>query len=463
LRSRVLVETPVIDEVFVKEAIAWLKRNHESIFPRVHKVKAVSPEVYLENSNASPSVKAILRKTFDSLKAAGITNKSQLSGSQLYNWTRRKAFVKVENLLYRTGSGRKQRAPRMIQGAAAEFICLVGPWFAALQSRIKRRWDDKNFVCFTSGVKAKTSASKLFEIMGSFLEDDIGTFDASVGRLWLEYECWLSKRFGAPRAVLQLQRANIDTKGVTTNGWRYKTKGGRKSGDPYTSLYNSILNGCMHMYLYHTYTGKSVEEMRDSLRMLVAGDDNAMKHVECAHYPWVRDMARFGFKSEALYRAKPHHLEFCSNRLVPVKDGWTFVPKPGKVMSKLGYFIDPPKDVSNESLMRGTALGLIKAATPCPPLFAYLERILKLTDGHVPWTPPTEQWKMDYDASEATPETWEALYDIYGWDHQRQGLFESRLASTSLGCQFDNILARSLYDIDTAGPRSIFGTSALVC
>lgn len=456
LRSRVLVETPRIDEQFVRDRIRWLKRNHEKIFPSVHRVESAAFSTYLKNSNASPSVKAILQKTYDRLQSEGITQFSQLTKAQIKQWTTRKAFIKTEHLLYRTPAGYKNRAPRMIQGAPPEFIVLLGPWFAALQSRIKKRWGLDNFICFTSGVKARDSAAKLFEVVGSFLEDDIGTFDASVGKLWLQYEVWLSKRFGAPRAVLDLQRANILTRGVTSNGWVYRVDGGRKSGDPFTSLYNSILNGCMHLSLYNHYTGKTVAMIRESLRMLVCGDDNAMVHTESEHFPWVADMARFGFASEALYRSKPHFVEFCSNRLTPTSQGWTFVPKPGKVMSKLGYFIDPPKDVSNHSLLRGTALGLIKACSPSPPLTAYLNRILDITKTAPDWSPPVEEWKLEYDYSSPSIDTWAALYDVYGWDVERQRLFEADLAELDFGDEFVTPLARSLYDADTAGPRDIF-------
>jgi hypothetical protein len=461
LKTRVLVETPTIDEEFVKEAISWLKRNHEEIFPRIHKVRSVDFDLYLANSNASPSVKAVLSKTFLKLKQDNINYNSKLSGSQKKLWTIRKSFVKVEHLLYRSRSGRKHKAPRMIQGAQPEFVCLMGPWFAALQSRIKKRWGANNFLCYVSGVKSKVAANKLFDITGPFLEDDIGTFDSSVHRLWLEYECWLSKRFGAPRAVLDLQRANIDTRGKTSHGWRYRVKGGRKSGDPYTSLYNSVLNACMHLYLYHTYTNKSITSIKSSLRMLVVGDDNALRHVENAKYPWVRDMARFGFNSEALYRDRPSQVEFCSNRLVPVKDGWVFCPKPGKVMAKLGYFIDPPKNVSNESLLRGTALGLLKACSASPPLVAYLNRILQLTIGHEAYTPPLEEWKMDYDVSVPTSETWAVLYDTYNWDVQRQVLFEQSLAGMVFGDEFQTPLVSTFYDIDTSAPRHYFPEGVL--
>jgi len=457
LRGRVLCQTPVVDVGFVRQKIRWLKQNHKHIFPGMTNVQQVSNESYVENSNASPSVKRMIEEEFARMKAGGFDCHTRYNKGELRQYTKRSAFVKVENTNHRTPAGLTYKACRLIQGIAQpRFTCTVGPWMVGCQGRLKRVWTSNNFICFTSGVTSTDAAACLMSLPGSYLEDDIGTFDASVCREWLEYEVWLCKKFGAPRAVIAMMKANIDTHGTTLNGWKYFADGQRKSGDPYTSLMNSILNACMHLSLYHDYTGKNIHEIKQSLRMLVQGDDNAMKHVEKDRFPWVRDMARLGFKSEAVYRKHAHLMEFCSNRLTPTSEGWTFVPKPGKVLSKIGYFIAPPTNVHPKSLVRGVAMGLYVAASASPPIRAYLDRLLTLTDGYDAFQPKFEEWKMKYKVHTPNAATWAALYDVYGWDHERQRLFEQDLQHVQLGDDLDTPLAYSLYDFDTSGPACVF-------
>jgi len=461
LKARVLLKTPVVDQHYTAKCINWLKDNHDSIFPRIHKVDSVSWETYLEKSNAAPGVKRTLDRIKKQMDGEGIDKESKLSSKQLYQYTTRKSFIKIENNNYRTWRGRKNKAPRLISGAQPQFTRLVGPWITSLQSRVKRRWDKSNFICFTSGNKSVDMANHLMSLNGRLLEDDIGTFDASVSKQWLLYEVWLCRRFGAPRAVLDLMRANINTHGATTHGWKYKVADTRKSGDPYTSLMNSIINGCMHIFLYHDFTGKTMEEIKKSIRMLVQGDDNALNHVEQNTFDWVSGMAKFGFSSEAIYRNDPNMLQFCSNRLIPVKGGWNFVPKVGKVLSKIGYFVNPPPNVDPISLVKGTALGLMVACSPNPILTSYLKRILHLCGDATPYASRFEDWKMNYSHTPPTEDTMLALEQVYGWDCQAQTLFEGDLDNVCLGDDLSSPLAERLYDIDSAGPRCIFSSVLL--
>jgi len=51
----------------------------------------------------------------------------------------------------------------------------------------------------------------------------------------------------------------------------------------------------------------------------------------------------------------------------------------------MGYVVNPPLDVSRESMMRGIALGLEKQCNFIPPLRVVVERVLYLTTGHKAW------------------------------------------------------------------------------
>lgn len=449
-----LPPTPELDK-----CIQWCKDNHHILFYRMHKVRPVSFEYYLANSGASPSVKMTLRKTYTTLRQEGITSDSSLTASQLYEYTTRSSFVKVENDSYTSPLGRKDKAPRLIQGATPEFIVLVGPFFMALQNLLRRRWSTKNkFLCFTSGVKAEQAAEFIDDAVGEFLEDDLTQFDSSISLPWCKYELWLAKKFGAPRAVVDLMYYNMYTHGKTRFGWKYACEGTRKSGDPYTSLFNSVINGLSHLYLYCKWTGKTVQQAKNSIRMLLQGDDNLMRHAETCRFDWVAGMADLGFGSEAIYRRDRDEAEFCSNRLYPTDKGVVFGPKPGKVLSKLGYVVDPPRNVSRESLMRGIALGLKPSCKFIPPLDVVINRVLQLTEGHEAYYQRQyleHQMKYSHDHN-STPETMCHLWDQYNWSHTVHEAFTKYVNQMQFGDRYD-ILSHLLFDRDTSGPQYIYG------
>jgi hypothetical protein len=375
----------------------------------------------------------------------------------LHDWTKRKSFTKVEHACYRTPLGRKMKAPRLIQGASPYFIVLVGPWMMSFQTHVKRWWSLSGSICFTSGVSAGAAAEFVNRPGWTILEDDVGAWDASVDEIWLEFELWLFSFFGCPCAVVQLIKANINTHGVTSHGIKYKRRGMRKSGDPYTSVGNSIINGCIHLYIYCDATGYTVLIAKMTLRMLVQGDDNIMVYTCTVVIDWVFQMSEFGFNSEAIYRDDLTSAEFCSNLFYQTQAGWVLAPKPGKVISKLGYFISPPKHVSAKALVRGTALGLYVGCFHIPPLRAYLDRLLYLTDGVDPWfSPEFEHWKMRYSLNHCTPDTWLTLTRRYEWTHDCQRVFELNLVNSSLGSDHICPLFDLLCDRDTVGPNAVW-------
>ena len=455
--------------------IAWVKKYHKRLLPRLHKVKPWSFEDYIKNSNASPAVKAKLRDTKARLTAEGIDEWSQLPKDTLWKWTTRSSFVKVEANLYQSPLGRLAKSARLIQGGAAEFIVLVGPWIAALQAIIKRRYHAKNNFVFVSGMTSEKAASDLRLDGGRlFGEDDVSKWDTSIHRKLCQLEVWLCKQWGAPRAVLDLMTANIDKHGFTLFNWKYKVPGTRASGDPYTSLFNSLINLWTHAFIFyrhHLYQGKSEEQamhlVMTDLKMLAAGDDNMFSHSDCGHVGWRMGMLALGFTSEAFYRDHIHQLEFCSNRLYDVGGGkLVFAPKPGRVLAKFGYIVNAPKNVSKKALIRGVALGLLDTCHFIPPLMAAINRVLELTENtKAYYLRDYSEFKLKMRGKyEVTPEIWAHLGEQYGWDPWKQQRFEWGLQQMKLGDSYHKTtagpLADLLFDRDTSAPQVIFSSAA---
>jgi hypothetical protein len=236
--------------------------------------------------------------------------------------------------------------------------------------------------------------------------------------------------------------------------------GTRKSGDPYTSLMNSVINGISHLYIYCKVNEFSVTNVIKNRKiiMMVQGDDNIMRH-DGPELDWQSHMAGLGFDSEAIYRPDLYTAEFCSNRFYEIERGLIMGPKPGKVLAKFGYICNAPPGVSRESMMRGVALGLQKNCNFIPPLRAVINRVLEITEGHNAFyerkfLEHTVKVKQFY---EPTVEVMVNLNEQYDWDFSKQEVFERSVSTLALGDKLACHLAELLFDRDTSGPQSIFG------
>jgi len=483
LDARVLAETPVPEGFYcgcnrarkcreyrrckrarfkrLDDYCGFVKGNYRKLFRNIHKVKPLTFEAYLRGSNASPSVKKILRETKAELRREGIDQHSRLTEIQLHRWTKRKSFVKVENNLYQTELGLKKKAPRLIQGAPPEFIVLVGPWIAALQIRLKKLWGRNSPLCFTSGLSA-LEIGEYADLPGwKYLEDDVSAWDTSLRKQLCELEVWLCEKFGAPRAVIDLMIANLDTHGITMHGWRYRVEGTRKSGDPFTSLFNSVHNALLHLFIYCDVCKVLVDQALLVVKMLVQGDDNLLMHRRQVKIDWVQEMRRLGFKSEGIPRKSLDEVEFCSGRFYCTNKGYCYGPKPGKVLAKFGYVVNPPK-CTREGLMRGIALGLQKQVNFIPPLKSIVDRVLHLTEGVTPEFLSEWQLREAHKARlneflDSTDDVDHALYVQYQWGPTQQKQWDRELATLKLGDVLNSPLSTQLIDRDTSGPQLVFG------
>jgi len=324
LALRALKVTPLVDAVEMGSFIKWVKQDGlKQLLPTFRKHWPASFSAYLKNSNASPAVKAALQRARTELDSKGITEWSKLDRTQLYKWTLRKAFIKMENNLYCTPLGNSWKPPRLIQGGQPKFVALVGPTFMTIQAELKRCLSISSSVVFTSGVSSVDAANHVNMPGWKIFENDVSSWDASICEELAKLECWMAKWMGAGQAVTDLMEANVRTHGFTTHGCKYKILGTRKSGDPFTSCFNSVLNALLHLYCFvkgevlkHpegskervTLDGYAKRVLR-LIRMLVQGDDNLMAY----HFtlrPQFNLLLKLGFKADNIHRPSIMDAEF---------------------------------------------------------------------------------------------------------------------------------------------------------
>jgi len=472
--SRVLNQTPPPNPAAVSDYIRFVKKNFDVIFPEWHKVRPVKFEDYLKHSNATPAVKAILANTKHKMEMDGVSDQQQ-GRVVAYQWTTRSSFVKTENQLYNSpalnygynlagltclgqenSDVNKPKAPRLIQGARPEYICSVGPFFMAVQMMMKKVWGKKNAMYFTSGATNKEVSSYITSGVGHYLEDDVAAFDSSISKELCELELWMTKKFGASPLVLELFEANIKTHGYTHHGIQYKVPGTRKSGDPFTSVYNSILNGCMHLWAYCNLSGKPVASALREIKMIIQGDDNVLRHPgEKLDFKWF--LLQLGFDCEAKYCDSVYDVEYCSNVMYETDFGFLFGPKLGRVLTKMGYFINPPLNMDPLGILRGVALGLEHVSTYIPLLQTVVERILELT-----WDRPAiylkeYQLHMKYRKAKNVDNGY-SLFHRYNLSPGHVQSMERTIKKSRIGDDLvhENKLFLLLFDRDTDTTKDIF-------
>jgi hypothetical protein len=469
--SRVLKATPPPVNFVSHDYVNFVKRNFDKIFPNWRRVEPVPFDVYLKHSNATPAVKKILQQTKDELDRNSV-GYNMVSSRDAYRWTTRSSFVKVENLLYNSPAEaqpanelglttignanpykNREKAPRLIQGAQPEFICLMGPLFMAIQGMLKKVWNKKNSIFFTSGSNNVQVSKPIVEASGRWLEDDVSAFDSSVNRDICELELWITKKLGANPLQLQLFEFNIRTHGFTHFGIKYSVVGTRKSGDPFTSVYNSVLNGCMHLWAYCLLAHKPVSTALQEIKMIVQGDDNVLRHPgEKLDFHWL--LMLLGFDCEANYRQSEYDVEFCSNIFYDTTVGVVFGPKPGRVLAKFGYFINPPANLDPLGVLRGVSIGLIEAASFVPIIRSVIDRILVVTSGHREQFIREHSFAFKYVKAKST-----SVYPMlnrYDFDAFMVEQLEKMVSNLKIGDKLDHPYFEALMDRDTDARKSIY-------
>jgi hypothetical protein len=273
------------------------------------------------------------------------------------------SFMKRETTLKNAETFRLvvEKDPRMIQGCPPELSIITGRGARALAKETRdgfypdftaagvRKGKQIVYTCGLSGEdigQAFASAIKCIESMclpGEqvvFVEDDESRFDLHLTEGPFKYleQIYFKK---LPSYIAKLLRRSPKTRGRTCLGTKYTVPFTMQSGWPDTSVGDTLVNIILKLNA-HGPGGKWIS--------IICGDDSVTVTTD-------RELRKLGgleqikskytdlgMEVEMMLRTDPLDVEFCSGRFFPSRKGWIMMPKPGKLIGKLGFdMVDRPK------------------------------------------------------------------------------------------------------------------------
>nr|WRQ65287.1 polyprotein [Tolivirales sp.] len=290
----------------------------------------------------------------------------------------RSTFVKREPTM-KGGENFEEFDPRLIQGVSHKANVCLGPFMSKFSKTIASMWNVNYNIFYTCGADAET----LGEWREQFKDDDVilieidfTRYDAHQGKAAHQVEELFYLKGGIcnypdAKFVFDQQR---NTVGFTSKGVFYKVKFTRKSGDPNTSVGNSIVNAeCADTIM---------TKLGYDYKMVVQGDDNlivirgTMSELEkkVLRKTVVAEYLKLGFVAKVKVSDQWHDVEFCSSLFWPVKDGYVLGPKIGRRLPKIGFSL---KQLT-PGQVKGMLLGLMKEVKHIPVLGDYARVCMKL-------------------------------------------------------------------------------------
>lgn len=442
---------PTFRKLFIRRAYQrlqrWLGRPFHVQVPRELDDWVKFANAWVDGSNSTRVVKERNREAIARLAESGITSHTPLTKEQIYEWTKRDATVKRETVL-KDPTG----APRQIMGATPEFCVLVSPFVSAfagvVKDKLQRRPKRQSPVIYAPGATGKAVAAWQLERTYRVGRNvDQIKWDLCQQEDTGREELGLFKAYGCPRATCQLLESNLSgVHGSSREGVRFATPYMRLSGDGHTTVGNTTCAMAMRAEGVACCIGR--EPTSDDMLDAAGGDDGSLlTNDPCEDFE--RVMAEAGFPVTSQVVSSPAELEFLGCRLTTSSIGPVYVPMAGRTIAKIAYSVRATEGTA-AAIARGSAMSFGPASSAVPPLAAYVDTVLRLTQGVKAIMPLDEAWKMrDAYTGVPTADTWADLEAVYGWTRELQDCLEQSLAKvTSLGTLADIPSLRMLIERD---------------
>jgi len=302
----------------------------------------------------------------------------------------RKAFVKIEPISKTVDGVFEEYDPRTIMGMQDELQSTIGPWFTEISNCTKEILNTTCPILYAIGRNGKEVGAwftlwrnKLGGTRAQLGDADASRLDRSLARPVFEERIASLKKRGAPKFVTRAYRNKIYKFGFTRHGVQFCVDGSRASGDSDTSWDNTMIVVGFWIDVFHSLGWKA----GDDYAIAVAGDDvvfifNYVLDLTPLEQNFSTMAASAGLSWKLWLRRRLCDLVFLSGIFLPdVGGNFVVVPKPGRLLSRLGWSRQVITD--SHSHTRAIALGLRDATCTVPISGALITKMLNLTESHL--------------------------------------------------------------------------------
>jgi hypothetical protein len=350
---------------------------------------------WLSKPRLSAKKKAALTEAHDQVVQFGLDAKDYV----------RNVFVKIEPVSKTIAGIFEDYDPRTIMGMSDKLQSTLGPWFTAISTKTKDVFGTiYSPIFYAIGADGK-QIGRWFSYWRSILgghaarvgDADASRFDKNLERVIFTSRADVLRRRGAPEHVVRAYLRKIKKIGYTRHGVSFEVDGTRASGDSDTSWDNTMID--IDFWIY-TFSNLSLVPGAD-YAVAAAGDD-----VVFIFHPRV-DLdkvaayvsshgAGSGIVWKTQFQRRLCDLTFLSGIFLPragQPDEFVLVPRPGRLLSRLGWSRIPVKDTVSHT--RAIALGLRDATTTVPISGVLIDKMLALTTTAIPDAQLLKEFKKD--------------------------------------------------------------------
>jgi len=266
--------------------------------------------------------------------------------------------------------------PRMIWPRHPWFVVNLGAYFHGLAKALKKVMRERYNTLYTSGETPDTVGQwvQAMERFGFKFDADVSNWDGSLSSFFLTIERYfLTNCVDAPSSLLDVLPFWDQVVGYTFRdheSYMVSMDRGRRSGDLWTSCFNSLLNMLLNMYV--------MQKLRPNatMAMVVMGDDCITAFDRPAEKEdIVNTYVRLGMKVTVNIHATLLDAEFCSGYFAPVHGIWRWCNKPFRQLAKMGINHHNKPSKQFKGLLYGTAKSLLCTSGHVPIIGSFLRAI----------------------------------------------------------------------------------------
>lgn len=268
--------------------------------------------------------------------------------------------------------------PRQIWNPKAVTMAWVGPVFAEINDFLASFFNISNPITIDCGLSAEelgwkalqcSSRQRLFEV-------DVSSWDGSLVEEWNGFEEFLVSQLVGNEEIRKAVLSYWRQKWGHGSGVKVKASHGRRSGDPWTSCFNGLINAMIVRWVF--------KDSLDSLLVCVKGDDNFIGVNSTLTVPEiVRKYSLLGMTVE-IKEVTLYELGYCSGKFWPTSDGPKWGVCPFRVLAKLGINLNNHPKKIHARLLKGTMISLLPIASHVPIVGKMFTNLINSTPGVKP-------------------------------------------------------------------------------